>query len=96
MDSNDRAGLRCLRKLCAHVNGDGKLTRDELLTVYKKIVFRPPWSEVKDKKIIKQAREDKAGFSASDALLYHDNDEDGVVLCKFSKILLDTNQCRRS
>eukprot|EP00929_Paragymnodinium_shiwhaense_P112375 TRINITY_DN80631_c0_g1_i1.p1 TRINITY_DN80631_c0_g1~~TRINITY_DN80631_c0_g1_i1.p1 ORF type:complete len:495 (+),score=82.76 TRINITY_DN80631_c0_g1_i1:58-1542(+) len=70
-------------------NGDGRLVKEELLSKFQKMGFNAPWTEMRDQTVLQAAASEKADFMATDALLYHDLDEDAAIsLADFQESVL--------
>merc|ERR1712039_948835 len=57
----------------------GQITEQELQKVYAARGFRPPWTEMRDRRVLQKVTQEKVSFKAKDALLYHDADNDGKL-----------------
>eukprot|EP00927_Polykrikos_kofoidii_P032091 TRINITY_DN27436_c0_g1_i1.p1 TRINITY_DN27436_c0_g1~~TRINITY_DN27436_c0_g1_i1.p1 ORF type:complete len:516 (-),score=73.91 TRINITY_DN27436_c0_g1_i1:76-1623(-) len=74
-----------LRRKCSEafqaldIDGDSRVTLSELAVQFKSVKYRPPWTEVKDSKVLKEAAREKRVWMGEDALLFHDLDGDGAI-----------------
>jgi len=85
MASASKEGDEAVRAHCGKVfqaldtDKDARLALSELAVVFAKDRFRPPWTEVRDRATLDAVAREKVQWQAEDTLLYHDDDQDGLV-----------------